>query len=462
MQGGDPSSVALKGEVVQAQAKQFEAEKNARQLRLQLNHALVRIEELMMTLATLEGRQAAVRVAREEANPSWSRAEVRKFKYLPFGPSDFVSDALRELLDQAIVGCRRRVQLALDDAKQAREHCVLAEGESDEKLERAFREFKDPNAERLVRQFARAYILRSVKSNTRLREMMARLEETTEDAMLVQAAAFRSLAARLVAQRDAVSCTLLKELEAAENEGMHSVRGLQEELTRVTADNRRGRDARDAEIAELKSRLDSTQDLLRREREERAADESRWKNDVRILQSTAADLETRLADAHVEAAVITTEVTLEEQERELDGAHHRQAMAEALDVAAAQRRAVEEALNERLTANGLEAEETRARTEHLQTHNTMLLALESGMKEKIAHLERETALQQSELNAQIDLLRRQVSALRASKSVRRSLLYWSGHQVTGDPERIASDIRSLQLDDPEEWRKPEAPSAMFE
>ena len=65
---------------------------------------------------------------------------------------------------------------------------MLAEGESDEKLERAFREFKDPNAERLVRQFARAYILRSVKSNTRLREMMARLEETTEDAMLVQAA----------------------------------------------------------------------------------------------------------------------------------------------------------------------------------------------------------------------------------------------------------------------------------
>ena len=133
-------------------------------------------------------------------------------------------------------------------------------------------------------------------------------------------------------------------------------------------------------------------------------------------------------------------------------------MEDSLNVAAAQRKAVEESLNQRLEANGLEAGELRARKEHLETHNNMLQALETGMQEKVRQLQHEKDVQANELHEHIELLRRQVSALRASKSVRRSLLYWSGHVVTGNPERTASDIRSLQLDDPESWRNPSLPS----
>ena len=67
-------------------------------LRQQLHKAAARIERQDLQLATLMGRETAVRIAAEEASqvgPAWTRAEVRRYKYLPGGPADFENDALR-------------------------------------------------------------------------------------------------------------------------------------------------------------------------------------------------------------------------------------------------------------------------------------------------------------------------------------------------------------------------------
>ena len=70
--------------------------------------------------------------------------------------------------------------------------------------------------------------------------------------------------------------------------------------------------------------------------------------------------------------------------------------------------------------------------------------------------------------AKIELLSGQVEALRASKSVRRSYLYWTGMKAKGgmggSPEEAHAMIHSLELDDPGNWRKikPPLPPGVFD
>ena len=88
-------------------------------LRQQLGKVTARIERQDLQLATMLGRATAVRIATEEASqvgPAWTRAEVRRYKFLPDGPADFENDALRVRFGGLVSGSLDALVIALPAA----------------------------------------------------------------------------------------------------------------------------------------------------------------------------------------------------------------------------------------------------------------------------------------------------------------------------------------------------------
>jgi hypothetical protein len=193
-------------------------------------------EARLLAELVLAGRHTALRVALTAASQSsqpWTKEQKRIFKHLPNGPHDiWLGDALRELLDQGVAAHARLVADAVSGSASAREHAAAAESESEARLMDACMQFKDPNAERHVREAARAHMLRTSKEVQRLMKSAAALEAAAAAAQSTHTASLCSLAARLVAEKDAWLSISLGELSRAETgtlEGEDSIRKLQVE-----------------------------------------------------------------------------------------------------------------------------------------------------------------------------------------------------------------------------------------
>ena len=471
--------------------------------------------------ATLSARAVAVRGASEEAiakGAAWTLEEARKWKYLPNVPptrlsvhDEYYDDSLRELLDQAVVGVRIRVAEAISECMKVRDGVSDAEREGSKRLDEALRAFKDPTAEMLVRQAAHAQTLRASKSCSRLCAAMIALEDEAATAQSVHLADLRSLASRLVAQREAATSALRHELIDAEMEGQLSIRRLLSEIERLQGELRR-RDAheaaleaaleeersavqrRDLELAllgrEIGERDDVTAGLegrLRRASAEVriAASELRGEEAARrIVQQAAADEMERLGvEWRLRLSVLGREFGREEETRHAELRRHRLQAAQSLAQKLAERAALETALNEqisRVTAQA-KAEESRrhaaenqlerqarameselsakataqrhAATSFRQQLQLLEESFEARLAQQARQLEAERDGEARRYQGHIAFLTEQVEALKSSTSVKRSYLYWSGLRVAGGAEHVHEAIHAIGLADPSSWQR---------
>jgi len=213
-------------------------------------------------------------------------------------------------------------------------------------------------------------------------------------------------------------------------------------------------------------------------------------------------LRDRARDAEAVAATLVTALEKEQHGRADDALKARQRMAWRLAREAAEKLALEAALEAQLRQLGVENDSLRlqemttryklgAQIKHLDSGveglkrekdkqidslRGQLGRTEAEKEASLNALRSEKEAEGGELKGKIDLLAGKVEALRASKSARRSMLYWSGMQVTGritergtprrtklrsgprttgSPERIDAVASSLELANPVEWRKPE-------
>ena len=464
-------------------------------LKQNLDAALARIEEMDLELATFQGREIALHVARDDATKRgrpWTKAEVRRFKFLPSIPVGFESDALRELLDRALPGVRKRVVNALRDGVRARDHAYHAHTESTRALDEAAAAFKDPNAEHLIRQAARAYAHRAHKTCGLLIATLRTLEEEAAMAQSVHAADMRSLATRLMAQRDAAAACITLELEDAEIHGGHSMAGLQKQLDLVQEQGAAQIAARDAQIRHLQEQLAETQAAHEAEKVGRFFDQQRNALELGLMRLTVDGLESDLG--HSDADLVRTsaerrfmaaELASEERARELDAKAAHQCLLDEEAKRLSERREVEKKLNISLQANGLAQQAEQAEKEAVYRKAE---ALEAGLRGQLKRLRAAKESETTALQSKIHLLSSQVSALRASKSVRRSYLYFgsmvsmkakraeeagdgtiaASHACAGDtpspsraPETVHEAFEALRLADPADWRKPQLPPEAF-
>ena len=294
-----------------------------------LGAANAKIEQMALQILTLQGRESVRRVASEEASvkgKTWSIGNVKRFTLVAKGQPDFASDSLREMLDQAIVGVGRRLGEAIAEGGKARDEAKRADAEGDASLEDAFAKCKDAAVEHAARKAASAVLIRHQRVSAKLRAALRRLEEEASAAQAVHVTDMRSLSARLIAQRDAHTATVLDELQAAETEGSLSIRGLHEELrqTRQTLHHKvNGLEATHESLAQ-------TAAALKDEKRGRDADVARLSTQVAALQQEAAEREAALATARAErdtgVGCLRAEVRSLEAAREADAERHRQAL----------------------------------------------------------------------------------------------------------------------------------------
>ena len=266
-----------------------------------LSKANARIEQLTMQIATLHGRSSALRLASEEdsvAGKTWNIRDVRRFTASAQGPADFCNDSLREMLDTASQATDRRVRFALAEAAKARTASDRIEAEGERNLESAFAKCKEPAAEHACRAAAQALFIASKSKAKMMKIALKRLEEEAFEAQSAHAADLRSCCARLVAQRDAISDSVLAELQAAEVEGDHSIHGKQRELTRtqgLLAES-------EATVASLRAELSSTLAKLKEEKAARRNEGAAALKEDRQLRKELSQAEAQLAAALSESA----------------------------------------------------------------------------------------------------------------------------------------------------------------
>ena len=249
-----------------------------------LRRAHQQIEAQRLEITTLHGRQTALHLGGAEATHrgvSWDINDVRRFTAVPKSGPAFTGDVLREMLDQALVAVNRRMTDALAEAAKARQEAERAEAEGEENLETAFKKCGDLTAlaEHAVRQATLGVLNRSSRAMHKMRKALKKLEAEATDAQKTHASDMRSLASRLMAQRDSLADLLAEELRSTELEGRHSIKGLQAELQTRVAQLRQ----RDDEVAELRANLARTQDELKEERKARFYDHRANASAVRVL-----------------------------------------------------------------------------------------------------------------------------------------------------------------------------------
>jgi hypothetical protein len=439
---------------------------DAASLRSELNHATERIANLELQLQTVRGRDAALHVAKNSTNPRWAKAAARRFKFVPEGNSEFANETLHEMLKQALVGVRRRMDEALQACSRAREHSLLAEVTGLDRLDEAAAQFKDPNAEHALATAARAFALRTRKECDLLRTAMQALENEVREAQNIHATDMRSIAARLLAQRDCIQQVLHAELRDAEVDGSQSVHALQLEIRHLKEASTAALQARDAEIASLASRLADQEHVLAAERAARCQESKRHAVELQLIRGPIDELEGGVGNAAAdlvrslkERNVLAIELAAEEEARRADSEAASRRLQHEVDRHRLERRETEQRLNASLQANGLQQQTERAEKEAIFSKAQ---ALEKGLLGQLKRLGRAKEKSEAELQAQVELLTAQVTALRASKSVRRSYLYWSGMRAKGGSaeggaEKAHEELEALRLADPRAWRKPALP-----
>lgn len=398
----------------------------------ELDRALKRLDRQQLQISTLSGRGTAHKVASEEASrngESWNIADVKRFSLLPQGPPDFSNDSLREMLDQALVGVDRRIRTAIAAGAKARADADRADSEGEADLEKAYSKCKEPAVEHAVRQASRSVLVRSTRCIKNLRIACQRLEEEAATAQSTHAADMRSLGARLVAQRDAITVSLLDELQNAETAGAVSISGLQVEISRMQDQL----ETREAEVGELRHSLADTQGRLKDEKIARHREYESFTKEVKTLKGEVARLSEKLSwterDFATGNVALGAELAREEDERAEEARSHAARMFETTAEAVAAVKAAED----KLKALRLEAR---------QMHHNMSSAYreleEAKTVQDIEHAnqmlihENEASKERAFLRAKIDTLGKTIMSLRASSSRGRAMLYWSSMREKGE------------------------------
>ena len=391
----------------------------------ELTRKNTRIEQQNLQIASLSGRGTALKVASEEASingKTWNIDEVRRFSALPKGPPDFAHDALREMLDQALLATSRRVRAAVTEGEKARVEADKAGDGVGNKLEEALAKCKSQEAEHALRTVTRDMVISNTRCTKLLRAACKRLEEEAVAAQQTHASDMRSMGARLVAQRDAIATCVLNELQRAETDGAHSMRGMGEEIGRLQNEL----NARDAEIEQLRATLATTQASLKEEKRGRKTEFERFTKDGKQLRAEFKRLEEHASicerDLATNGSLFSTELQHEENERHTDAKAHAQEMD---DLGLRRRQEIDDlkgklkdlkvearTMHTNLTANFRSLEREYQLQD--QKHATQLLATEN-----------EHARERNFFKGKVDSLSKQLIGLRASSSRGRAMLYWT-------------------------------------
>ena len=397
-----------------------------------LRKANKRIDQHVLQIKTLQGRQTAVRVSSAEASlkgESWSIADVKRFTSVPKSKAEFTSDVLRELLDQALLGTTRRVLEAVQEGVAARAESVSAEGEGEESIEKVLAKCKGLTAdvEYAVRQAVLGILNRGNRLAKRLRTALHALEAAATAAQDVHASDLRQVTTRLVAVRDAQTAMVLNDLAKTEHEGHNSIRGLHSrilEKDRVILE-------RDAEIVRLRTELELMCQLLKEEKRQRAVDSQDLRCCMRVVQREIPMIEREVnlaqRDRKINPIALARDLSLEEKEREderraFQQRFERQAKEQAAKIVEYERRLMAMRADARAT---LEAMNGRLKT--LMSEN---VALEAQHEEDLAVAENAHERERSFLNRKAEKLHSQVRALKASTTRGRALFYWSSMKKT--------------------------------
>lgn len=423
------------------------------QLRQKLRTARQYIKEQEVQVLAIQGCRLASQAAVTEspymdALPLRRAGDLRRLQSNPIKFHDLSREFVGELVEKATLALRQNMDDTLSAAAKAREHSIQCEAEGAARLEEALRRSSGPNAEGFIRQVARSSVTRANKSLSALRAAMLRLEEVADSSLRTSAADVAGTVARLLAQREASLEAIRCELEHAESEGAHSIRGLELEVRRLREESTRNLDTRDATIAALQARLaEAEQELDQRKGCQRSdkAEIARLRGDTYLLRNEVRGLEQNLSRVSHELQAVTREVAVEEDGRAADARYSQQQLTDEIARKEAERAATERALNARLEANGLA-------TKNAKESIDKMMRLEAGMNDQLQQLKRSKEEEGETLQCKIDLLGQQIAALHASRSTSRSRLYWTCMQTPGSsPDKTSAMMEALQLDDPEPW-----------
>ena len=325
----------------------------------QLHAAHRRIEEQRMEIASLQGRSAALRLASEEAairGSPWKTEEASRYSSaLAKDSATFLSEDLRVLLDEAMLASRRRVSDAIYDAGKARVESEQADINSVANLDRAIHPLEHD-----ARMTARAILAGCMRSATRLRAAVQKLEVEARVAQSTHAADMRSLGASSQAQRESIEACLTTELRRVEEEGAFSLKALSAENEQL----RRHVQARDLELQSMSLELHGFSNELGGERERAAREAQQAADTIFSLRGEVGRLSAELAEARrarsVEVACLIQEVVDDEEQeaaeraanamRESGGEAAKRAMAKEYEDAMAELRALRKSEVEELTA----------------------------------------------------------------------------------------------------------------
>jgi hypothetical protein len=406
-----------------------------------LARATARIEQQKLQIASLSGRGVAMKVASEEASlngKTWDIDKVRRFSVLPKGPPDFVNDALREMLDQAVLATDRRVRGAINEGIKARSEADKADSGVADRLEAALLKCKSPEAEHALRNVTRDMVIQNTRCTKLLRNACKRLEDEATSALFAHAADLRSMGARLVAERDAIASCVLDELQRAEVEGSHSMHGLSADNSHLHGEL----SARDEEIVQLKAALADMQLQLKHERASRRAEEARTLKDWKIVRaefkSAEGELATNCRDLYATDRLLSAELEREEKDRHDEAMTHQVQMEQA--TVDAQARVTE--LQAKLKALKIEA-----RTMHSNlTANFKALESEFQQQEakhalQLKATENEYARERSFFEGKLEALGKKLLVLRSSTARGRAMLYWTSmNTVKKVADKVGDDL----------------------
>lgn len=351
--------------------------------------------------------------------------------------SIFHSDALRELMEQAIVATSRRLTDALNESSRSRSDAEKAEAESAVEIERVFpprHGVEASSADQTLRLTVRGLLAGCHRAQGKMRAALHRLEDEARAAQAIHAADMRALAARLVAQREAVHKMLTEALRSSESDGEFSVAGLQAELRRLH--KKHGGEARETNrlLEELQTKLVDTKARYDEERVGRAKEYSDMTATIRSLKAE----NTKLSDAlqtsrthhHLDTLVLRSELEVEEDGR----AEDREAAGGDVAAMTAASAAALKNVEQTLAATREQSYAVRtALQDNVATLTKDKDAMEARMLHQLRNLENHAANQYAMLKTRHDALAAQVLSLKANSSRGRQMLYWSSMKAAGGP-----------------------------
>jgi hypothetical protein len=386
------------------------AEEALRKSRLELSAAASRIEAQQAELASLHGRSTALKLASSEGR--WSPDEARRFSGALVRDRTFRGEDLRVLLEQAVVASRRRTSAAIEEAQAARVESERTESSGAKSVEGSLQGLE---AEERAR--ARAVLVGSNRATIRLRGASLKLESEARASERVHAAEVRAVAARLVAEREALVSAVLCELNVAEAE----MASLVESNERLAA----GVSERDRDVTRLQRELGFTREaLIKQER-------------------VGSDLMRESGELRAEAARIAAELNWVQREGDAlrrcltnDLSHADEGLTTASKASAAQAERAE--LERTALVNKYEAriasmsEQSSGDVELLKERLRKLgldyHQLERSMHEKMRLTTHKKDKEINHLRFRVERLSQQVLGLKANSSSGRRALYWANVQ----------------------------------